>query len=417
MNEMQSIITERVDDIPLWLAQMQRMGLPALLEAHFPTHGHWQGLSLGWVTTIWLSSILSRGDHRLVHVEPWVGHRLWTLRTTRGQDVQRLDCTADRLEIILRRLSHDPRWANFESALNQHTVRVYELSTERVHVDSTSASAYTMVTAEGLFQFGPSQDPRPDLPQGKVMQAVLEPLGLPVATDGVAGERADAPLYIPCIKRVQASVGRCGLLDVGDCKRAARATRAFLAAHGDFSLCPLPQVQLAEDEWDEALEAVWSGEYLLSRVFRKQPDGKPALIAEGGERQVSMSVEVAGQPQPWTERRLVVRSMRPAQAAETALRARVSTAMAQIEALNQRGRGKKRFAEVPALRQAVVAIVQRYRVEEFLWLRFDHHTVSRAVQAYRERPARVEKVPPATVEVRVDEAALEAAVRRLGWRV
>src|SRR5215813_12532134 len=193
MNEMQSMITERIDDIPLWLAQMQRMGLPALLEAHFPTHGHWQGLSLGWVTTIWLSSILSRGDHRLVHVEPWVGNRLWTLRTTTGQDVQRLDFTDDRLEIILRRLSDDTRWSALESALNQHTVRVYDLSTERVHVDSTSASAYVSVTEDGLFQFGPSQDPRPDLPQGKVMQAVLEPLGLPVATDGVAGERADDP--------------------------------------------------------------------------------------------------------------------------------------------------------------------------------------------------------------------------------
>jgi len=31
------------------------------------------------VSTIWLSSILSQGDHRMVHVEPWVAKRLWTL--------------------------------------------------------------------------------------------------------------------------------------------------------------------------------------------------------------------------------------------------------------------------------------------------------------------------------------------------
>ena len=71
MNNIHTIITERVDDIPLVLAQMQRMSLPALLDAHFPTHGNWQGLSLGWVTVIWRSSILSEGDHRLHHVEPW----------------------------------------------------------------------------------------------------------------------------------------------------------------------------------------------------------------------------------------------------------------------------------------------------------------------------------------------------------
>jgi hypothetical protein len=62
MNETQSIITERLGNIPLLLGQMQRTELPVLLDAHFPAHGDWQGLSLGWVTTIWFSAILSRGD-------------------------------------------------------------------------------------------------------------------------------------------------------------------------------------------------------------------------------------------------------------------------------------------------------------------------------------------------------------------
>ena len=179
MNEIPNIITERVDDIPLLIEQMQRMGLPTLLDTSFPTHGNWTGLSLGWVSTIWLSSILSRGDHRMVHVEPWVAKRLWTLGVTTGQAVMRVDFTDDRLEIVLRRLSDDTRWAAFESALNQYTVRVYDLSAARVHVDSTSASAYATVSDGGLFQFGHSKDCRPDLPQVKVMQAVLDPLGMP----------------------------------------------------------------------------------------------------------------------------------------------------------------------------------------------------------------------------------------------
>jgi len=417
MNEIPNIITERVDDIPLLLEQMQRMSLPTLLDNHFPTHGNWQGLSLGWVSTIWLSSIVSRGDHRMVHVEPWVVQRLWTLRTATGQTVTRVDFTDDRLEIVLQRLSHDARWAAFESALNQHTVRVYDLSTARVHVDSTSASAYATVTAGGLFQFGHSKDYRPDLPQVKVMQAVLAPLGMPLATDVVSGERADAPLYLPCIARVQASVGRRGLLYVGDCKMASRDTRARIAAPGDFYLCPLPQVQLAEGELDAALEAVWSDAHPLNSVVREGPKGEPELIAEGYEYPVPMSQQVDGTVQSWTERRLVVRSVRHAHAAEAALRARVAQAMAQIEALNQRGRGKKRFETMAALRQAVVAIVQRYGVENLVWFRVTPHVTPRPVRAYRGRPARVEHDRHATVEVCVDEAAVEAAVRRWGWRV
>ena len=417
MNEIQSITTERVDDIPLLLEQMDRMGLPALLDAHFPTHGNWQGLSLGWVVTIWLSAILSRGDHRLVHVEPWVSQRLWTLRTTTGQAVERLDFTDDRLEIVLRGLHDAARWSAFEAALNQHTVRVYELLTARIHVDSTSASAYTTVTDDGLFQFGHSKDHRPDLPQVKVMQAVLDPLGMPLATDVVSGERADDPLYVPCIKRVQASLGRHGLLYVGDCKMAARETRAFLASQGDFYLCPLPQVQQGEGELHEALEAVWSGAHALSPVVRTRQDGQPELIAEGFERQGPLQLEVEGQLQSWTERRLVVRSVRHAHAAEAALRTRVAKAKAQVEALNQRGRGKKRFAEIETLRQATHEIVQRYGVEALLWLRYDQRCTAQPVRAYRGRPAQMREERQATVEVRVDEDALESAVRRLGWRL
>src|SRR5438132_9829346 len=233
MHEIPNIITERVDDIPLLIEQMQRMGLPTLFDTHFPTHGNGTGLSLGWGSTIWLSSMLSRGDHRMVHVEPWVAKRLWPLGVTPGQAVRRVDCTDDRLEIVLRRLSDDTRWAAFASALNQHTVRVYDLSTARGHVDSPSASVYATVSEGGLFQCGPRKDERPDLPQVKVVQAVLDLLGMPLATDVVSGERADDPLYLPGIARVRKSLGRGGLLFVGDCKMAAHGTRAFMAWSGD----------------------------------------------------------------------------------------------------------------------------------------------------------------------------------------
>jgi transposase len=249
MNEVPTITTERVDDIPLLLEQMHRMGLQTLFDTHFSTHGNWTGLRWGWVSTIWLSSIVSRGDHRIVHVAPWVAKRLGMLGATTGQAVTRVDFPDDRLEIVLRRLSHDERWVTCESALNQHTVWVYDLSTERVHVDSPSASAYAT--------------------------------GMPLATDVVAGERADDPLYMPCLERVQASLGRRGRLYVGDCTMASRETRARIAAPGDFDLCPLPQVPLAEGAFDAALEAVWHGEQARSPVVREGPKGELELIAEG----------------------------------------------------------------------------------------------------------------------------------------
>ena len=76
MAETLTIVSERVDDIPVLLAHLARLGWQPLLDAHFPTHGNWVGLSLGWVSVLWLTPILSEGDHRLNHVAPWATQRL-----------------------------------------------------------------------------------------------------------------------------------------------------------------------------------------------------------------------------------------------------------------------------------------------------------------------------------------------------
>ena len=39
---------ERSDDIPLLIAQMEKMEVAALLDKHLPTHGNWQS---GWATS------------------------------------------------------------------------------------------------------------------------------------------------------------------------------------------------------------------------------------------------------------------------------------------------------------------------------------------------------------------------------
>jgi transposase len=239
-----TIRSERVDDIPLLLAQLDRMGLQPLLDEHFPTHGNWVGLSLGWVTVLWLTHILSEANHRLNHGEPWAAQRLHTLRASTGQRVDPLDLSDDRLAAVLEAWSHDEPWQAFEEAFTQQLLRVYALQPERVRLDTTTASGYWSVTEDGLFQFGHSKDHRPDLPQVKVMLSVLDPLGLPVATDVVPGQRADDPLYLPAIARARASVGRQGLLYVGDCKMAALETRVTLQAGGDYYLCPLSELQL-----------------------------------------------------------------------------------------------------------------------------------------------------------------------------
>ncbi len=201
------------------------------------------------------------------------------------------------------------------------------------------------MTEEGLFQLGYSKDHRPDLPQLKVMLSTLDPLGLPVATQVVSGERADDRLYLPAIAQVSQSLNAHGFLYVGDCKMAALDTRAYLEAQQDFYLCPLAAKQMPEEVLDEYLKPVWAGEQDLTPISREREAGKPEQIAEGYERRVLLAREVAGRTISWTERQLIVRSHKLATAATAALHARLAKAQAELERLNEHKQGKKCYAD------------------------------------------------------------------------
>lgn len=417
MNENLTIRNERVDDIPVLLAQMERMGIQPTMDEYFPTHGNWKGISLGWTSMVWLSHILSLGDHRLNHVQGWAEKRLETLRGCTGQAVRPLDFSDDRLEDVLLALSDDLRWQGFEATLNQRLVRVYDLNPQRVRLDSTSASGYWSTTENGLFQFGHSKDHRPDLPQVKVMLSALDPLGMPVASQILPGKRADDPLYIPAIAQVRDGVQQRGLLYVGDCKMASLETRGFTQAGGDFYLCPLPAAQLPDTKWQSYLNPVWSGEQALTPISRQKQDGTAEQIAEGYELIEPLSAVVDGETINWRERRLIIRSLQYAKVAEVGLQARMERAQADLEALNEHKQGKTHFREIEPLRQAAEAIVKKHRVEGLLNLSYEAVKEERALRRYGNRPAATRVEREARLCVEVDQEAVNKARRDLGWRV
>jgi transposase len=415
MTEQLTVTTERVDDLPILLAQSDDMGIPELLDEYFKPHGNWEGMSLGWTTAIWLTHIVSEGDHRMNQVQGWVAHRLQTLHLCTGQEVQERWWSDDRLALVLDALAQPEVWQRFETALGERIIRVYQLNPQRVRLDSTTASGYWSVSEDGLFQLGYSKDHRPDLPQLKVMLSALDPLGLPLATQVVAGNVADDPLYLPAIKQVSQSLQGHGMLYVGDCKMAALSTRAYVQAQGDYYLCPLANTQLSDQELDAYLQPVWSGEHPLLAVHRATGEGE--LIAQGYEQTVVLSGEVEGQVLTWTERRQIVRSVKLAQTAQAALHARLGKAQAALEQMNTHKQGKKVYRDADSLQQAAQAILKEHRVEGLLRLQIEEHVAERVVRAYSNHPAEVRVERTLRLHSEVDEVAVSTATRRLGWRV
>jgi hypothetical protein len=60
---------------------------------------------------------------------------------------------------------------------------------------------------------------------------------------------------------------------------AALETRAFVQAGGDFSLCPLSELQVPLDMLAAALEPVWAGEQELPPIYRQRAPGHPEQVA------------------------------------------------------------------------------------------------------------------------------------------
>lgn len=417
MSEQPTIHTERVDDVPLLLAQLERMGVAPLLDAHFPPHGNRHGLSLGWVCAIWLAHILSRADHRLNQVRAWADQLQTTLSSFLPTPVRPTDLTDDRLADVLRALSDDDRWAAYEGALNGHLLRVYDLRPTTVRVDSTTVSGYWQVTEDGLFQFGHSKDHRPDLPQVKVMLATLDPLGMPLAADVVPGQRTDDPLYLPTIVRVRASLGRTGLLYVGDCKLSALGNRAALHYAGDHYLCPLSALQAPPATLATLVEAALADPAMLLTVTRPGNDGQPVVIATGTEHTVTLTSTIDGLPVTWTERRLLVRSHAHAAAQSRGLARRLDQAEAELAEVLVARRGKVRPATPTDLEAAVAAILTAQQVTGLLTVTMATTAHTRTVRPYRGQPAREETTYALALTTIRDPAAIAAAEARLGWRV
>src|SRR5450755_1445376 len=382
---------EAVADLPVLWATFQRLDLPAILDRHFPTPLHWKGpLTPGEVLAVWLLFLVSQGDHCLNHVQPWVAQHQGTLSALLGKHVRPTDAHDDRLADWLTRLGAGAAFGALERDLSQQTIRVYELPTDLVRIDSTTANSYAAVLSEqGLLQFGHSKDD-PDRPQLKIAAAILDPLGLPLATAVVPGNTADDPLYVPAIQAVQQSLGEGGRTSVGDCKMAALATRAFVAAGGDFYLCPLAETQLSRAERRELLRPVWDSAQALAQVWRpglkEQPD---ELVAEGFAVDLPFTAWVGEKEVRWTERRWLVRSQADAQSQEAALERRLANATAALAELPTRKQGKKPLCHAERM-QTAAAIVTREGVEGLLEYTARAVMTTRPTRAYRGRPAREE---------------------------
>ena len=420
-----TINVERLDDMPLLYGFLEKMGIQSAIDTVIKPHGNWQGLSMGWVVTIWLIHITSVYNHRMDRVQEWVAQHLTSLRQLTGQEITEMDFTDDRLAICLRELHQASHWGRIEALLGNRLLRVYKLKKEKVvRLDATVGGVYHDPQQHKLFQVGKNKQGEYET-QFKLMLASLDPLGLLLAIDVAAGNRADDPLYVPCYQRAKEMLAKNGLFIVGDSKMSALSTRTAIVTGHDYYLTPLPHEKSEPDLLDQLLTQFQASGESLTPVFLpgdladddREPE--PALaIAEGFGVSRKQS-EIVGQDEvSWDERCLLVRSFSYQQAMQAGLERRLAKAERALRQLTPaRGRGKRQISDEKSLQQAIARIEKQYKVAGLFQVTYTQEVSERQIRGYGDKPPRVERKVRFQIQVERDQEAIEWAMFKAGWRI
>lgn len=407
------MITERVDDIPLILAELQKSELASLLTEQFPNHGNWQGADGGLVTVLFLTYVLSCADHRTSHVENWAAERIHTLRHCSGlPSLTAKDLTDDRLGILLDKYSDDEQWNQFEAAHNQKLIQVYDLDliNEPIRLDAMVTQSHRK--AQGDFQIGYAKQHRADLPQMKTMLAAVDPYAIPLVSITVAGNEADDGLYLPVIEQLDETLALKYQLFVGDSKMSSLDNRSEIARRNHYYLTPLSKKQCSTEQLDKYLS---TQPEQLKMLQTKDKDGKMIVKAKAFEQKESLS-NYEG-TLSWEERRIIVYSPNYAQSQIKTFEKRLTKALSELDLLFQPKQGRKRPKTKQETQQAVNKILKENKVTGLVDVEIIETKTKKEVRAYLNRKTETRISVEYNINYSINEIAKQKQLSRMGWRV
>ena len=404
-----TITNEQVNSLPLLLGIMTDMGIRDLIDTHVTPHANWDGASVGTVVSIWLSHILQERDHRLVTVRDWAAECTQTINALLDMTLRDTDCSDDRLAIILTMLGDPTTQATLDAALLQRWIRVYRLPTKTVRLDSTSVSVYhDDVEDASLLQHGWSKEHRPDLRQFKLMLATLDPLGLPICCQAVAGNRSDNPLYVPAYAAAVTALGTSDVLLVGDSKMGDLPTRGHIVAGGSRYLSAYRPIHAGDEiaSWVTNALARRQTWLRLEHVDRRSGEVQLDAVVDTFVRAQTW-IDPTNEPgHTWSERVLLVQ----ATAYQTGLRRLREQALDRLtcdllKLALPPTRGRKRYAQEAELAQVVAKRIAEAKLEGVVQTELQAIPLPKGATAW------------VVAALWVDRAAWQAMVERLGWQV
>lgn len=329
---------ERVDEIPLLLHCIDRMGVEKIIDSIWTPHGNRRGLTYGQLAVLFVVYVVHGLNHRLYQMEQWLEEHQNVIRQVTGWSFSSKDATDDRLGSMTQVFGTEAfSQISFYRQSGRHHIEAYALPTNLARYDTTSFNAYhsnSSKACDGLLRFGHSKDHRPDLLQFKQGLMTLDPGGFPLFSETLQGSIADDTRYVPAWRETSITLGHKDFLYVADCKAAALNTRGTIAREGGRYLFPLPMT----GEVPEKLRAlVLQPPVKPHSIYRNKSEGDqtaPHAIGRGFSVQHPLSFQPEqGNTHHWEEQWFIVQSRTYAKTQAKACMSRIKKAEAELKRL------------------------------------------------------------------------------------
>jgi transposase len=254
--------------------------------------------------------------------------------------------------------------------------------------------------------------------QFKQSLGTLDPAGVPLLTETIAGQVADDPLYVPAWRRMVQTIGHSRFLFIADCKAAALGTRAEISRGNGSYLFPLPMTGQVPETLRDLVFAPPVTPKPITLVDITTLDGQPKVVGSGFEVEKEMTATLEdGTPHTWVERWLVTRSDALAKRKEKTWLNRLQRAETKLTSLKV-----QQEESAAALLARAEYIVKRCKMTDIITVQV-RETVTqekRYIGPGRpgpNRPFELREVRHLQVTFERDEAALAEVLTLAGWRV
>ena len=286
-------------------------------------------------------------------------------------------------------------------------IKVWELSCERIHFDTTSVTLfgeYAGSVSEPRITHGHNKDHRPDLKQLVFGLNVTSDGAVPLLHRSASGNRTDDTLHRGNFDRLRALLGTSDFIYVADSKLATGENMAHVARYGGSFVTVLPRTRKEDTEFRGRLS---SGGRVRWREVMRVP-------GRGGDPEDVFSCPVGEKPRTKEGYRLTwYRSSGKARLDESTRKRNLEKVLSELDelALKLDIPRKKASTRAEAKRRAV-SICKRYGVADFVGITLQER---KTAIPKRLRPGRPREGDPVRLEIKrswtltfeTDEEALE----------